>query len=133
MNFAQNCQTNSTLRQDVEDLVKCRNKLFGHAQEARLTDADYSKYKSEVESIILRIARFCYIENEMQQKLNDVSQRPLDETVLIQYQNALMQQSLRDRSIEEVYFKKMFVILNVHFKIIEKMKLNLFKRFFNQV
>ncbi|VDI17074.1 Hypothetical predicted protein [Mytilus galloprovincialis] len=37
----------------------------------------------------------------MQQKLNDVSQRPLDETILIQYQNALMQQSLRDRNIEE--------------------------------
>ncbi|CAC5370499.1 unnamed protein product [Mytilus coruscus] len=87
--------------QDIEDLVKYRNKLYGHVQEARLTDADYTKYKTDVEGIILRIARFCKIENEMQQKLNDASQRPLDETILMQYQNALMQQSFYDRNIDE--------------------------------
>ncbi|CAG2252351.1 unnamed protein product [Mytilus edulis] len=101
MNFAQNCRTNYILRQDIEDLVKCRNTLYGHAQEARLTDSDYAKYKTDVEGIILRIARFSNIENEMQQKLHDTYQRPLDETILMQYTNTLTQQSLNDRDIEE--------------------------------
>lgn len=78
-----NCQTNYILRQDIEDLVKSRNKLYGHVQEARLSDTDYAKYKTDVEDIILRIARFCKIENEMKQKLVDVSQRSCDHTYTV--------------------------------------------------
>ncbi|CAG2252349.1 unnamed protein product [Mytilus edulis] len=103
LNFAQNCRTNLNLKQDVEDLVKCRNTLYGHAKEARLADSQYSKYKTEVEDIILRIARFCNIENEMRQKLNDASQRPLDESILLQYQNKLIEQSEYVNNIEEKF------------------------------
>lgn len=110
LNFAQNYNANPTLRKDIEDLVECRNKLYGHIQTATLSDTDYAKYKTDVEGIILRIARFCNIENEILQKLNDASQRPLDETILIQYQTTLMQQSERDKEIEEVSF----LIFNIH-------------------
>ncbi|CAC5407376.1 unnamed protein product [Mytilus coruscus] len=101
VNFANNCQTNSTLRQDIEDPVKYRNKLYGHAQEARCSDSDYTKYKIDVEGVILRIARFCKNENDMRQKLNDASERPMDETILQQYQNTLIQQMLCEKNIEE--------------------------------
>ncbi|VDH97319.1 Hypothetical predicted protein [Mytilus galloprovincialis] len=101
VNFAKNCQTNSTLMQDVEDLVKYRNTLYGHAQEARCSDSEYTKYKTKVEGVILRIARFCNIENVMRQKLNDASQRPMDETILKKYQNALLEQISHENHIEE--------------------------------
>lgn len=105
VNFANNCQTNSTLKQDVEDLVKYRNTLYGHAQEAKCSDSEYAKYKTDVEGVILRIARFCNIENGMRQKLNDASQRPLDETILKKYQITLLEQSLHENHIEEVSVK----------------------------
>ncbi|CAG2217830.1 unnamed protein product [Mytilus edulis] len=101
MNFAINCRTNFILRQDIEDFVKCRNTLYGHAKEAKLTDSNYTKYKTDVEGIILRIARFCNIENEMRQKLNDAAQRPLDEAILLQYQNTLIEQGSYEKKIEE--------------------------------
>ncbi|XP_071146621.1 uncharacterized protein [Mytilus edulis] len=101
VNFANNCQTNSTLKQDVEDLVKYRNTLYGHAQEAKCSDSEYAKYKTDVEGVILRIARFCNIENGMRQKLNDASQRPLDGTILKKYQITLLEQSLHENHIEE--------------------------------
>ncbi|VDI58373.1 Hypothetical predicted protein [Mytilus galloprovincialis] len=101
MNFAINCRTNSILNQDIENLVRCRNTLYGHAKEAKLTDSNYTKYKTDVEGIILRIARFCNIENEMRQKLNDAAQRPLDEAILLQYQNTLIEQGSYEKKIEE--------------------------------
>ncbi|CAG2217829.1 unnamed protein product [Mytilus edulis] len=55
VNFAQNCRTNSILRQDVEDLVKCRNTLYAHAEEAKLTNSDYGNHKIHVENIILEL------------------------------------------------------------------------------
>ncbi|XP_071146076.1 uncharacterized protein [Mytilus edulis] len=101
MNFAQNCRTNYILRQDIEDLVECRNTLYGHAQEARLNDSDYAKHKTNEEGIILRIAQFCNIENEMRQKLIDVSQRSLDDTILKQFHISLLQQIGFEKNIEE--------------------------------
>ncbi|CAG2217834.1 unnamed protein product [Mytilus edulis] len=103
MNFALNCQTNSVLRRDIEDLVRYRI-MFCHAMDARLTDSDYAKYKTDVEGIILRIARFCNIENEMRQKLNDASQRPLDASNSMQYQSTF-EQRMNEKKIEEVLLK----------------------------
>ncbi|CAG2237092.1 unnamed protein product [Mytilus edulis] len=98
VNFAKNCKTHSTLMQDVEDLVKYRNTLYGHTQEAKCSDSEYAKYKTDVEGVILRIARFCNIENDMRQKLNDASQRPMDEYILKKYQIALLEQSLHEKA-----------------------------------
>lgn len=106
INFAQNCRTNYILKQDIEDLVKCRNTLSGHAREARLTDSDCTKCKTGVEGIILRIARFCNIENEMRQKINDASHRPFDESILIQYQITLIEQIVYEKKIKDVLLKK---------------------------
>ncbi|CAC5398379.1 unnamed protein product [Mytilus coruscus] len=80
--------------------------MYGHAKEARITDADYQKYKTDLENILLTIARFCNIEDRMKQNLSDSEQRPLDSTILLQYQNFLLQelkqQSDTEKKLEEI-------------------------------
>lgn len=111
MNFALNCQTNSVLMQDIDDLFEYRNILFCHVKDARLTDSYYAKHETDAEGIILRIARFCNIENEMRQKLNDASQRPLDESFFMQYQNILIEQSMYKKETKEVLLKKLCIYI----------------------
>ncbi|VDI66474.1 Hypothetical predicted protein [Mytilus galloprovincialis] len=106
LNFAVNCRTTPHLKQTIENLIEYRNKIYGHAKEAKITDADYQKYKTALEHILLTIARFCKFEDRMKQNLLDAEQRPLDSTILLQYQNFLLQelkqQSDTENKLEEI-------------------------------
>ncbi|XP_052064754.1 uncharacterized protein LOC127704660 [Mytilus californianus] len=90
INFATICPQNSSIRLVVDDLVGYRNKLYGHAEEARCSDTDYILYKNQIEKVILTIAKSCKKESEMKQKLKDTEVRPLDETICQQYQICLL-------------------------------------------
>ncbi|CAG2243113.1 unnamed protein product [Mytilus edulis] len=99
INFATICPQNSTIRLAVDDLIVHRNKLYGHAQEARYSDTDYIICKSQLEATILTIAKSCNKESEMKQKLRDAEVRPLDETICQQYQNCLLYDIQRNEDI----------------------------------
>ena len=104
INFASICPPNSNIRLAVDDLIGYRNKLYVHAQEARYSDTDYILYKSQIEAVILSIAKSCKKENEMKQTLKDAEVRPLDETICQQYQNCLLYGIQRDEDITTVSF-----------------------------
>jgi hypothetical protein len=88
----------------IGDLIHMRNNIYGHATEARITDADYSCYTSKVDDALLEIAKICGKEANMRQQLNDVELRPLDETLLLQYQTKLLEQKQCLDSTKEVSF-----------------------------
>jgi hypothetical protein len=88
----------------IGDLIHMRNNIYGHATEARITDADYSCYTSKVDDALLEIAKICGKEANVKQKLNDVELRPLDETLLLQYQTKLLEQKQCLDSTKEVSF-----------------------------
>ncbi|CAG2207455.1 unnamed protein product [Mytilus edulis] len=50
INFASICPPNSNIRLAVDDLIGYRNKLYGHAQEAKCSETDYILYKSQIET-----------------------------------------------------------------------------------
>ncbi|XP_063399603.1 uncharacterized protein LOC134684264 [Mytilus trossulus] len=100
INFASICPKNSNIRLAVDDLIGYRNKLYGHAQEARCSDSAYILYKSQIETTILTIAKSCNKESEMKQKLKDAEVRPLDETICQQYQNCLLFDIQRNEDIK---------------------------------
>ncbi|CAC5401687.1 unnamed protein product [Mytilus coruscus] len=100
INFASICPQNSNIRLAVDDLIGYRNKLYGHAQEARCAYTDYILYKNQIEIVILTIAKSCKKGNEMKQKLKDAEVRPLDETICQQYQNCLLYDIQRNEDIK---------------------------------
>ena len=102
INFASICPQNSNIRLAVDYLIGYRNKLYGHAQEAKCSDSDYKLYKIQIEAVILTIAKSCNKENEMKQKLKDAEVRPLDETICQQYQNCLLYEIQRNEDIKTV-------------------------------
>ncbi|VDI14801.1 Hypothetical predicted protein [Mytilus galloprovincialis] len=89
------------LTQTINRLVTMRNKLQGHPSAGRISDADYGIYKSDIESDIMEIAKVCQKEASTKQSLLDVSNRSLDETLCIQYQNILLEQILQDKRLEK--------------------------------
>jgi hypothetical protein len=94
-----------SVRKAIGDLIHMRNNIYGHATEARMTDADYSCYTSKVDDALLEIAKICGKKANMRQKLNDVEVRPLDETLLLQYQTKLLEQKQwLDSTTKEVSF-----------------------------
>ncbi|VDI40777.1 Hypothetical predicted protein [Mytilus galloprovincialis] len=100
INFASICPPNSNIRLAVDDLIGYRNKLYGHAQEAKCSETDYILYKSQIETVILTIAKSCNKEREMKQRLKDAEVRPLDETICQQYQNCLLFDIQRNEDIK---------------------------------
>ncbi|XP_052106448.1 uncharacterized protein LOC127738985 [Mytilus californianus] len=105
INFAPSCT--GAVRKDVDDLIKYRNILYGHSQEAKMCDTDYSGYKIQIESVILSIAKQCNKEQMIRQKLNDATVRPLDETISTQYQITLLDEMRREKKTKET-------IVNMH-------------------
>lgn len=78
------------LRKAVDTLVNLRNKMYGHVPEAKMSNQDYKNCMSEVEKNLIDIAVVCQKETETKQALEDLRQRPLDETLLIKYQTVLL-------------------------------------------
>lgn len=72
------------LRKAVEKLVHIRNKIFGHAHEARISDSDYNKYQAIIEYHLLVIGKICKKENEVKEKLHNLTVRPLDSSSILQ-------------------------------------------------
>ncbi|XP_063399602.1 uncharacterized protein LOC134684263 [Mytilus trossulus] len=104
INFASICPPNSNIRLAVDDLIGHRNKLYGHAQEAKCSGTDYILYKSQIETVILTIAKSCNKKSEMKQKLKDAEVRPLDEIICQQYQNCLLSDIRQNEEIKtEIY------------------------------
>jgi hypothetical protein len=68
------------VRKAIGNLIHMRNNIYGHATEARITDADYGFYTCKVDDALLEIAKICGKKVNMRQKLYDVELRPLDET-----------------------------------------------------
>lgn len=81
-----------SVRKAIGDLIHMRNNIYGHATEVRISDADYNCYSCKLDDALLEIAKICGKEANMRQKLNDVELRPLDETLLLQYQTKLLEQ-----------------------------------------
>lgn len=77
-------------RKSVETLVKIRNNVYGHTKAARISDSDFTRFKNDIESSVLDIANVCGKEPEFKTILNGVSHRSLDHTLLVQYQNSLL-------------------------------------------
>ncbi|VDI33682.1 Hypothetical predicted protein, partial [Mytilus galloprovincialis] len=77
-------------RKSVETLVKIKNNVYGHTKEARISDSDYTRFKNDIESALLEIAAVCRMEPELKTALHGVNQRSLDRTLLVQYQNSLL-------------------------------------------
>lgn len=100
INFVPSCT--GAVRQDVEDLIKHRNNLHGHSQEGKISAADYSVYKTQIESVILSIAKQCNKEQIIRQRLNDATVRPLDDTICTQYQITLLDEIRREKDTMEV-------------------------------
>ncbi|CAC5374043.1 AOC1 [Mytilus coruscus] len=111
INFAPTCT--GAVRKDVENLIKYRNNLHGHSQEGKISDADYSVYKIQIENVILSIAKQCNKEKIIRQKLNDAAVRPMDDSICTQYQNTLLNEIRRDKDTEEV------ILLLIRMMIIE--------------
>ena len=88
-----------SVRRAIGDLIDMRNTIYGHATEARITDVDYSCYTCKVDDALLEIAKICGKEANMRQKLNDVELRPLDETLLLEYQTKFLEQK---QCLEEI-------------------------------
>ncbi|XP_063425495.1 uncharacterized protein LOC134709259 [Mytilus trossulus] len=105
INFVPSCT--GAVRKDVEDLIKYRNNLCGHSEEGKISDTDYSGNKIHIENIILSIAKHCNKEQILRQRLHDATVRPLDETINIQYQVALLDEMRREKNTEEK-------IVNIH-------------------
>ncbi|CAG2215312.1 unnamed protein product [Mytilus edulis] len=89
------------LRKTIEKLILIRNKIQGHAIKGRISDADYGRYKLNITSGIMEIAKVCKNEVGTKQSLSDVSKRSLDETLCIQYHDMLLEQIKMETRLEE--------------------------------
>lgn len=94
-------QNKCPLRKAVNILVEIRNKMYGHVAEAKMTNQDYKKYTFETEKSIIQIAAICQKETETRQTIEDLRQRPLDETLLIKYQTVLLKDIQAEKEISE--------------------------------
>lgn len=90
------------LRQTIDNLIQYRNKLIAHARVGKISDADYARYKVDIESGIVEIAKVCENEAATRQSLLDLTHRSLDETLCIQYQNRLLELTQTEYRIERV-------------------------------
>ncbi|XP_052062595.1 uncharacterized protein LOC127702437 [Mytilus californianus] len=89
------------LKKAVSILVKIRNKMYGHVAEAKMTNQDYKIYMLETEKSLIQIAAMCQKETEARQTIEDLRQRPLDETLLIKYQTVLLRDIQAEKEISE--------------------------------
>lgn len=87
-NILEYCCSN---RISIEVLVKIRNIVYGHAKAARISVPDYTRYNNDIEKAILDIAKVSGKEPEFRTALNDVINRRLDHTLLLQYQTSLLE------------------------------------------
>ncbi|XP_063417893.1 uncharacterized protein LOC134700430 [Mytilus trossulus] len=85
----------------VEVLRQIRNTVYGHATKAFLNDSEYIQYKEETETAILEIAKLCNKENEFLKKLDDLENRPLDETIVKQKISILLENINRESNIQK--------------------------------
>lgn len=115
INFVPSCT--GAVRQDVEDLIKHRNNLHGHSQEGKISDVDYSRYKTQIESVILSIAKKCNKEIIIRQKLKDAAVRAMDDSICTQYQNTLLDEIRREKDTKEVFlflFRSWYLEFNLY-------------------
>lgn len=96
------------LRKTIEKLILIRNKVQGHAIKGRISDADYGRYKLDITSGIMEIAKVCQNEAATRQSLSDVSKRSLDETLCIRYHDMLLEQIQMETRLEEVMLQIKF-------------------------
>lgn len=105
------------LRKSVIDLVEIRNVRYGHVQEARMSDADYKQVFQEIENNLKAIASVCGNIGEVKQKLQDLQNRTLDETLCLQYQNSLLDHLRCVNDIQDVsmtFIVSILVAMNNH-------------------
>ncbi|XP_063442575.1 uncharacterized protein LOC134722874 [Mytilus trossulus] len=75
--------------------------MYGHVAEAKMTNQDYKKYMLETEKSLILIAAMCQKETEARQTIDDLRERPLDETLLIKYQTVLLRDIQAEKEISE--------------------------------
>lgn len=103
MNFTSTCT--GAIRKNVKDLLKYKNNLHGHSQEGIISDADYSIYKIQIESVILSIAKQYNKERMIRQKLNETAVRAMDDTVYIEYRNTLLHENPCEKGMKKVILR----------------------------
>lgn len=103
------------VRKAVELIVQRRNHVYGHANEARISDSDYLKFTNEIGNGLIEIARVCGNESEVRQQLLDLQKRTLDETLLIQYQIIMLDHVSRNEALNNVSYH---ISKNINFKLI---------------
>ncbi|XP_052106536.1 uncharacterized protein LOC127739013 [Mytilus californianus] len=101
INFAPTCT--GAVRKDVKDLIKYRNNLHGPSKEGIISDADYSVYKKQIESVLLSIAKQCNKEEVIRQKLNEAAVRTMDDTMYIEYRNTLSDEIPCEKDTKKVF------------------------------
>ncbi|CAC5361438.1 unnamed protein product [Mytilus coruscus] len=89
------------LRKAVDTLVKTRNRMYGHVAEAKISNREYKEHMLETEKSLIDIAIVCNKETETKQTLEDLRKRPLDETLLIMYQTALLKEIQEQKEISK--------------------------------
>ncbi|CAG2247167.1 unnamed protein product [Mytilus edulis] len=99
MNFTSTCT--GAFRKNVKDLLKYKNNLHGHSQEGIISDADYSIYKIQIESVILSIAKQYNKERMIRQKLKETAVRAMDDTVYIEYRNTLLHETPCEKGMKK--------------------------------
>ncbi|XP_052106447.1 uncharacterized protein LOC127738984 [Mytilus californianus] len=117
--FAPSCI--GAVRQDVEDLIKYRNNLHGHSEDGKMSSADYSVYKIQIERVILSIAKQCNKEKIIRQKLEDAAIRPIDDTICTQFQNILLDEIRREMDKNETIVD-MQVVIEQHSKKLDNIE-----------
>lgn len=100
MNFTSTCT--GAFRKNVKDLLKYKNNLHGHSQEGIISDADYSIYKIQIESVILSIAKQYNKENMIRQKLKETEVRAMDVNVYFKYRNTLLHETRCEKDTKKV-------------------------------
>ncbi|CAC5414292.1 unnamed protein product [Mytilus coruscus] len=93
------------VRKTVELIVQRRNHVYGHANEAKISDSDYLQYTNEIGNGLIEIARVCGNESEVRQQLLDLQKRTLDEALFIQYQIIMLDHVSRNEALNNTQNK----------------------------
>lgn len=91
--------------QSVETLMTIRRNVYGHIEKAQITDLDYTKYKTDIDSAMLNLTIICDKDQGVKIALNDLKHDHVDDS-LLEYKDRLS-----DRI--DVSFKLSYLLLKI--------------------
>lgn len=104
-NFGINYQKNIAIKNDAEKLIKLRNK-YAHISDLKISDADFTSDKTDIINTIRSLISLCGgVAVEMDKKISDSYQRPLDKSLLLQHLSRLIEDLKWQDEIKETLDK----------------------------